>query len=88
PSSNARRCLIKRGSERLRHHLPVWMLPDAGRCARAMSKMEITRLDRAWVNQTARRLLEARVTVHLLPWHERAAAEHMIENLRQIGAAL
>ena len=67
-------------------HLPIWMLPDAGRCARAMSKMEISRLDRDWVNQTARRLMEARVTVHMLPWHEYAVAEHLIENLRQIGA--
>ena len=62
------------------------MLPDAGRCARAMTKMEISPIDREWVNRTARRLLEARVCLYLLPWRDRAIAEHMIDNLHQIGA--
>ncbi len=80
-----RRIRFISGAADPRYQLPVSVLPDAGRCARAMTRMDITPVDREWVNRTARRLLKARIGVYLFKWQHREKIDQMIENLRQIG---
>ena len=66
-------------------HLPVRLLPQANQCVHAMNAMELRSADREWVNQAARRLLEARCPVYVFPDGSTKLAERMLSNFRRIG---
>ncbi|MEI8394766.1 MAG: hypothetical protein WCF85_08535 [Rhodospirillaceae bacterium] len=82
---NFRRVQFVRDVWDARRQLPVRLLPRASACVNAMNRMEITPVEREWLNRTARRLMEARISVYLLPAEEAEDAARMIDNFRQIG---
>ena len=80
-----RRVGFVKGPVDTRRQLPVWLLPQTTPCLEAINRMEISPVDREWLNRTARRLLEARVGVHLFTAGEQTAAERMVANIRMLG---
>ena len=80
-----RRVGFVKGPPDSRRQLPVWLLPQARACLDAMNQMDLAPVEREWLNRAARRLLEARVTVHLFPVGEQDGAQRMVGNFRQLG---
>ncbi len=66
-------------------YLPVYLLPESGPCLKAMSTMELTPVDREWVNQSARRLHDAKCPIYIFPDSSTKLAERMLTNIRKIG---
>lgn len=65
--------------------LPVRLLPQTDTCLRAMGALSLRPVDREWINQAARRLLETPCPVYLFPDRSDARAEHMIANCHRIA---
>ncbi|MEI6557345.1 MAG: calcium-binding protein [Rhodospirillaceae bacterium] len=80
-----RRVGFVKGPVDTRRQLPVWLMPQTKMCLDALNQMDVTPLEREWLNRTARRLLEFRVSVHLFPAAEQDAAQRMVGNFRQFG---
>ena len=66
-------------------HLPVRLFPESAAYVEALNRMKTSALEREWLNRTARRLLEAQLSVYLFGPKHLSEAEAMIENFRQIG---
>ncbi len=66
-------------------HLPVHLLPKSTPCLNTMNAMELRPIDREWINQSARRLLDARCPIYIFPDSSTKLAERMLTNIRQIG---
>ncbi|MEI8394814.1 MAG: DUF262 domain-containing protein [Rhodospirillaceae bacterium] len=65
--------------------LPVRLLPESGPCLRALNAMNLRTVEREWVNQSARRLLEAGCMVYIFPDTSDSTARRMITNCRQMN---
>ena len=66
--------------------LPLFLLPQAGPCLQTLNNLDLCPVEREWVNQSARRLIEARSPVYVFPDSSTRLAERLITNCRQIGA--
>ena len=81
-----RRAGFVKGPIDTRRQLPVWLLPQSKPCLDAINQMHVTPVEREWLNRVARRLMEARISVHLFPAAEQEAAQRMVGNFRQLGS--
>jgi hypothetical protein len=68
-----------------RRQLPVRLLPDAAPCLLALNAMEVSPVEREWLNAGARKLLQAQAIAYLLEGPGIEQADQLLANYRRIN---